>query len=361
MSCAAGRGKVVVVQTFAEVLARWCVAEAAGDAAALGALLGAEFRGDGIDGRVLGKAQWIARHRDGELRLAALRWRTTERRETGPTAIAVGVLTQLARYRGRDVSGAFVCTLVAVRRGAGWAIVNVQLGADQPGLRAQIGHLADVSRAALRDRCAMSTPTEKEQVMSQVIADMSMSLDGFIADRDDSVEQLFGWFFGGDVEVPTATPGVSFRTPAPSAEVMRDALQNVGALVSGRRNFDLVGGWGGAHPMGVPVYVVTHQAPEEWPADGPMRFVTDGVGSAVAQAKAEANGKIVGVATPSIVRQCLDAGLLDAIHVNLVPVLLGEGIPFFGSLASAPVALDDPEIVESQGVTHLTYRIRRDG
>jgi dihydrofolate reductase len=123
----------------------------------------------------------------------------------------------------------------------------------------------------------MSTPTEKEQVMSQVIADMSMSLDGFIADRDDSVEQLFGWFFGGDVEVPTATPGASFRTPAPSAEVMRDALQNVGALVSGRRNFDLVAGWGGAHPMGVPVYVVTHQAPDGWPADGPMRFVTDGV------------------------------------------------------------------------------------
>lgn len=69
--------------------------------------------------RVLGKAQWIARHRDGELRLAALRRRATELRETGRTAVAVGVLTQLAGYRGRDVSGAFVCTLVAVRRGAG--------------------------------------------------------------------------------------------------------------------------------------------------------------------------------------------------------------------------------------------------
>lgn len=119
MSCGAGPGRVAVVPTFAEVLTQWCVAEAAGDAAALGALLGAEFRGDGIDGRVLGKAQWIARHRDGELRLAALRRRATELRETGRTAVAVGVLTQLAGYRGRDVSGAFVCTLVAVRRGAG--------------------------------------------------------------------------------------------------------------------------------------------------------------------------------------------------------------------------------------------------
>jgi dihydrofolate reductase len=358
MSRAATGATVVVVQSFADVLARWCDAEAAGDAAALGALLGAEFRGDGPDGRVFGKAQWIDRHR-GELRVAALRWRPTELRETGHTAVAVGVLTQVARYRGRDVSGVFVCALVGVRRGTGWAIVNVQLGEDRPGRPAQIGQVADVWRAAVGDRCAMASPTDKEPTMSQVIADMSMSLDGYVADPDDGVDQLFGWFFGGDVEVPTATPGVSFRAHPPSAEMLRDALQGVGALISGRRNFDLVAGWGGAHPMGVPVYIVTHQAPDGWPADGPMRFVTDGIESAVAQAKVAADGKIVGVATPTITQQCLDAGLLDAIHINLVPVLLGKGIPFFANLASAPVALDDPEIVESQGVTHLTYRVRR--
>jgi dihydrofolate reductase len=203
----------------------------------------------------------------------------------------------------------------------------------------------------------MPTATPKEQTMSQVIADMSMSLDGYIADSNESVDRLFGWFMNGDVEVP----GMPFRTSAASAEVLRDALQNVGALISGRRNFDIAQGWGGAHGMGVPVYVVTHSVPDGWENNGDgMRFVTDGVASAVAQAKAAAGDKIVGVATPSITQQCLDAGLLDAIHVNLIPVLLGDGIPFFANLASAPVELEGPQVVEGTGVTHLTYRVRKD-
>jgi dihydrofolate reductase len=195
---------------------------------------------------------------------------------------------------------------------------------------------------------------------AQVVADMSMSLDGYIADSNHGVDQLFGWFFGGDVEVPTATPGLSFQAPAPSATVLRAAFENVGALVSGRRNFELAQGWGGLHPMGVPVFVVTHEAPAGRPHDGGgVVFVTDGVESAVAQAKAAAGDKVVGIATPSITQQCLDAGLLDAIHVNLVPVLLGGGVPFFANLAGSPVQLEDPEIVESAGVTHLTYRVKR--
>jgi dihydrofolate reductase len=111
--------------------------------------------------------------------------------------------------------------------------------------------------------------------------------------------------------------------------------------------------------MGVPTFIVTHSVPDGWPrADSNISFVTDGLDSAVEQAKAAAgDDKFVGVATPSIIQQLLNDGQLDAIHVNLVPVLLGAGVPFFANLADAPVRLSDPEVVESKGVTHLTYTV----
>jgi dihydrofolate reductase len=115
-----------------------------------------------------------------------------------------------------------------------------------------------------------------------------------------------------------------------SAGHARDGLVNVGALVSGRRLFDHTGGWAGSHPYGAPVLVVSHSVPEGWPReDAPFTFVTDGVESALAQAKTTAGEKMVAVAGPNIAQQCLNAGLLDEIVVNLVPVLLREGIPFF--------------------------------
>jgi len=108
----------------------------------------------------------------------------------------------------------------------------------------------------------------------------------------------------------------------------------VGALICGRRLFDITNGWGGNHPVGAPVFVVTHTVPEGWPReDAPFTFVTDGPESAVRQAQAVAGDKVVAVATPTITQQLLDAGLLDEIAVNLVPVLLGEGIRFFDNLA----------------------------
>ncbi|WP_216207530.1 dihydrofolate reductase family protein [Amycolatopsis aidingensis] len=196
--------------------------------------------------------------------------------------------------------------------------------------------------------------------MSKVIANMSMSLDGFVADRSDGIQQLFGWFGNGDVEVPLPGADASFRTSAASAELLREVFGNLGALVSGRRSFDLAGGWGGRHPMGVPVFVVTHKVPEDWPEEGEhITFVTDGVAKAVERARAAAPGKWVAVASPDITRQCLDQGLLDEISVDLIPAVLGSGVPFFPNLASAPIQLDDPAVVEGTGVTHLRYRVRR--
>jgi dihydrofolate reductase len=196
--------------------------------------------------------------------------------------------------------------------------------------------------------------------MATVIADMSMSLDGFIADRNDGVGPLFDWYQAGPVSTPTASEEWTFETDEASAEQLREGLQAIGALICGRRLFDLTKAWGGRHPMGCPVVVVTHSVPGGWPRDdAPFSFVTDGVESAVARASAIAGDKVVAVATPTITQQCLNAGLLDLIRVNLVPVLLGDGIRFFEHLRDAPIMLDDPEVSEGLRVTHLQYRVRR--
>jgi dihydrofolate reductase len=195
--------------------------------------------------------------------------------------------------------------------------------------------------------------------MATVMAEMSMSLDGFIADPSDRVGPLFDRYGTGDVEVPTAVPERwTFRTSEASAAHLRDLLDSVGALVEGRRVFDVAGGWGGKHPLGAPVFVVTHSVPEGWPReDAPFTFVTDGIESAIAQAKAVAGDAIVGVGGADIAQQCLNAGLLDEIRVDLVPVLLGQGIPFFANLANGPVRLEGPTLIEGDRVTHLYYRV----
>lgn len=117
---------------------------------------------------------------------------------------------------------------------------------------------------------------------------------------------------------------------------------------------------GGRHPMDKPVVVVTHGVPDGWPREGaPFTFVSDGIESAIEQARALAGDKAVGVNGGTIARQCLDARLLDEIWVDLVPVLLGGGTPFFEQLGSAPVELEGPLSVEDgKDVTHLRYRVR---
>lgn len=196
--------------------------------------------------------------------------------------------------------------------------------------------------------------------MGALITHMAMSLDGFVAGPDDGIDELFAWYFSGDVAVPTAKEGVTFQTDEASADVLRGALKGSGAIITGRRNFDLTNGWDGHHPMGVPTFVVTHSVPDGWPReDSSMHFVTDGIESALEQARAAAGDKDVVVATPNIAQQYLNAGLLDRIAVSLVPVLLGRGVPFFENLSGAPVRLETPAVTEGRGVTHLTYTVDR--
>jgi dihydrofolate reductase len=105
---------------------------------------------------------------------------------------------------------------------------------------------------------------------------------------------------------------------------------------------------------------VTHRQPLSWPTpDAPFTAVPEGVAAAIGQAKAIAGGKNVALAGPSIIGQALDLGLVDEIAVDLAPVLLGEGIRFFGELANAPLLLDDPDVIQGSRVTHLRYRVRR--
>jgi dihydrofolate reductase len=189
---------------------------------------------------------------------------------------------------------------------------------------------------------------------------MSMSLDGFVADANDGVNEVFDWYFAGAVEVPLPSPTAdfSFRVSPPSADHLRSLLGEIGAMLTGRRTFERAGGWGGRHPWDIPAFVVTHQVPDGWPRpDSTVQFVTDGLESAVAQAKAAAAPRSVGAHGAQTIQELLDAGLLDEIHVDLAAVLLGEGVPLFGHPANSPVALGNPTVIAGDGVTHLRYPV----
>ena len=134
--------------------------------------------------------------------------------------------------------------------------------------------------------------------MGQVIASASMSLDGYIAKQDNSIGRLFDWLQSGDIETPTASPGITFHLTKASADYWNGWLDEVGCLVVGRLLFDLTEGWKGEHPIGVPFVVLTHEVPTDWAYEhtGNGHFVTDGIEAAVARAMDIADGRSVGVA-----------------------------------------------------------------
>jgi dihydrofolate reductase len=139
---------------------------------------------------------------------------------------------------------------------------------------------------------------------------------------------------------------------------MREAWGALGAIVTGRRDFDVSNAWGGVALMDLPMFIVTHNPPQEWIYEGsPFQFVTDGVASAIARAKAAAGDKTVAVSGSTIVQQCLNAGLLDEIQIELASMLLGQGIRLFDHLDTAPIELERSQVVEGRGVTHLTFRV----
>jgi dihydrofolate reductase len=200
----------------------------------------------------------------------------------------------------------------------------------------------------------------------KVVIDVSMSLDGFIAGVDDSREQplgaggdrLFEWFSDGD------TPSrwyPDFKMSAASAKLFDGFADSVGAVLTGRRTYDVSDAWGGDGPQpGIPLFVLTHQVPKDVPeGNPPYTFVTDGINSGVEQALRAADGKEVSLMGSKVVQQCLRLGLLDEITIHLVPVLLGRGVRLFDDLEQGSVQLSVARVVDAPGVTHLTYRVLR--
>ena len=98
--------------------------------------------------------------------------------------------------------------------------------------------------------------------MTKVVALMSMSLDGYVADANDGVAEVFDWYFSGDVEIPTGSTDFTFHVSAPSADHLRGLMAEAGAFLTGRRTFEVADGWGGQHPWDVPAFVVTHHVPD---------------------------------------------------------------------------------------------------
>ena len=201
--------------------------------------------------------------------------------------------------------------------------------------------------------------------MGKVFAGATVSLDGFIAGPNDTgFDKLFKWYGAGDVEVPM--PDDTAEVPAPrvsaeSAELMRQEQAAWGALVVGRHLYDLTNAWNGRHPLGVTTVVLTHNPPDDRPqADENFVFVTDGIEAAVAKAREIAGDRNVAVNGGQMAKQALDAGLLDEVGVDLVPVLLGDGTRLFDLPGSGtePTEFDGPyKVVQGTGVTHLRYRV----
>ena len=187
--------------------------------------------------------------------------------------------------------------------------------------------------------------------MSISVLDMSVSLDGYIADPDDFLggddgERLHKW---ADVDGPPSGPVKQFEEEWSAA----------GAVLAGRRTAELMDHWGGSH-AGLPIIVPSHRPPGPAARWGyPLvTYVTDGIESAMAQAKAAAQGKDVMVHGATTAQRALEAGVLDELQIHLVPVLFGEGRRLFDLLPSR-IELEIVRVIDTPEATHIRYRVRR--
>ena len=187
--------------------------------------------------------------------------------------------------------------------------------------------------------------------MGNVVIDMSMSLDGYIAAPNDNPEQGLG-------EDGMRLHNWAFDDPTVFERVFGNLIEETGAVIMGRRSYDnSIEAWGGKGPLGdVPCFVVTHTPPAS--ADPLFTFVTDGIESALAQAQEAAAGKRIGLMGANIDQQFLAAGLVDEIRIHVIDVLLGGGRRLFDQLPQR-IELEKTGVSETDGVTHLEYRVVR--
>jgi dihydrofolate reductase len=192
--------------------------------------------------------------------------------------------------------------------------------------------------------------------MTKVIFDTSMSLDGFMTASNQTPEEPLG--DGGERLHEWAFSEADDR----SREVLTRGVETAGAVIAGRRTYDdSLPWWGADGPTGearLPLFVVTHSQPQEVPAGGVYTFVTDGIRSALQQAKAAAGDKnVLVMGGADIGQQFLRAGLLDEIQIHLVPVLFGSGTRMFEQLGDGHVHLEIAEVIGASEATHLRYRL----
>ena len=198
--------------------------------------------------------------------------------------------------------------------------------------------------------------------MSATVLYMSMSLDGFVAGPNESVENGLGdggerlheWIFAGP---PTEHGGVPGRPGGVDGEVMDEALAT-GAVVAGRGTFEPANGWGGDHHDGVPIFILSRGRTGTEVAEWPLVTYVPDVVTAMARAKEAAGEKDVLVHGATVAQLALAAGVLDEIQIHLVPVLLGEGRRLFEHLGAEHIELEPVRMLEGGGATHLRYRVR---
>lgn len=200
--------------------------------------------------------------------------------------------------------------------------------------------------------------------MGKVVFDISMSLDGYVAGPDDGPELGLG--VGGERLHEWVVELASWREPHGleggetnvSSQVAED-MGASGAVVLGKRMFDNAHGWGDEPPFGKPVFVLTHTAREPLTkGDTTFTFVTDGIESAVEQAKAAAGGEDVSIGGgASTAQQALKAGLVDEVRLTFAPILLGGGVALFDGLGPDDVELEVTRVIEGPKATHVQYRV----
>jgi len=190
-----------------------------------------------------------------------------------------------------------------------------------------------------------------------VVMYASVSVDGFVADENDDPGPLFDWLVSGDVPLDE---GGALKVSQTSYDYVRAYWDQIGVTIVGRHVFDLTDGWDGTPPSGIDhVVVVTHRPqPDGWDPAAPFHFV-DGVEAAVAEARKLAGDRIVEVAAGEVGGQALAAGLVDEVRMDVVPVVLGSGKRFFGSVGAQHALRGPDEVVRGDGVLHLRYRVRR--
>ncbi len=202
--------------------------------------------------------------------------------------------------------------------------------------------------------------------MGKIVVELSMSLDGFVAGPNDNQENglgeggdaLFAWYQSGDTHFPLPGTDMAFKISQASADHLQEEWAQIGVMVVGRRTFDITGGWGGYPPGGGMCIVMTHNPPPEWiKEDSPFIFITDGIESAIRKAREIAGDKNISMSSASVTQQCIAAGLLDEIQLDLAPVLLGSGVRLFDKLGVTPIQLEQTKVVQGIGVTHLVYRV----